>query len=117
MWALAAAFGSWSRRLVYFDNRPPLKQVELNTIADSAAFILYRIFSILRMIDFSSTGRLYRRVPKLGPAGIAGVLLAEFLAGITGVAINAGVLPVAGVEFRAGIAGVEFRAGIAGVEF
>ena len=66
MWASSAAVGSWRRRWVYLDSRPSLIQVVLNTMAVSAEFILYKLFSSFLTRAFSLTARLERSVPKDG---------------------------------------------------
>ena len=65
--------------------------MELKIIALSAEFILYRFFSIDLTRDFSSVGRLKRRLPKVGSVGRGG-FLDRFLA------LAEGVLEVLGCE-------------------
>ena len=98
---------------VYLGRRPSFIQVELKTMADSAAFILYRIFSILRTVVLSSTGRLYKREPKPGSvflraAGV-GRCPSGFLraAGVGRCPSGRGRCPSAGV----GVVGVEVLEG------
>ena len=75
---------------VYLGRRPSLIQVELKTIASSAAFILYKFFSSFRTSAFSSVGRSCRRLPKVGwlavlAGRLAGLLVGdpvEFLGGV-----------------------------------
>ena len=65
-----------------------IRRVILKTMADLAAFILYRIFSILRTMVFSSTGRLYTREPKSGSIFL--------LAGVGRCPLDTGRCPSAG---------------------
>ena len=57
-------------------------QVELNRIALSTAFILYRFFSNFLIKDFTSVGRVERRFPMLSSAGLLVGRVAGFLAGV-----------------------------------